>query len=68
MLRWILQLSDYDFTLHHKSGSLMQLPDLLSRPVHQPKGSEDLFDWYVNNSGHKGQELKKQDYIRGGYK
>ena len=60
LLRWILALCDYDFVLEHKSGSKMQLPDMLSRPP--PKGSEDLFDWYINNSGHKGQDIKKQDF------
>ena len=62
MLRWILQLSDYDFTLHHKSGASMQLPDMLSRPMEPPKGSDDLFDWYVKNSGHKDQPLNKEDF------
>ena len=41
----------------------MKLPDLLSRQYAIPKGSEDLFDWYVNNSGHKGQNLTK-DHIK----
>ena len=40
--------------------NLFQLPDMLSRAP--PKGSEDLFDWYVNNSGHKGQNISKEDY------
>ncbi|KAL5251698.1 hypothetical protein ACHWQZ_G014743 [Mnemiopsis leidyi] len=60
LLRWILALCDYDFVLEHKSGAKMQLPDMLSRPP--PKGSEDLFDWYINNSGHKGQDITKKDF------
>ena len=33
---------------------------MLSRAL--PTGSDDLFDWYVNNSGHKGQNISKKDF------
>jgi hypothetical protein len=44
ILRWILQLADYDFSLVYKSGDskIMALPDLLSR---LPSKSDALYSW-----------------------
>ena len=44
ILRWILSLADFDFTIQYKEGRLMDLPDLLSR---LPSKSDDLYSWWV---------------------
>ena len=62
MLRWLLKLSEYEFTIKYRPGSLMELPDLLSRPPTLPEKSEQLFDWYVQNSGLQDKSIKKEDF------
>ena len=44
ILRWILSLADFDFTIKYKEGRLMDLPDLLSR---LPAKSDKLYSWWI---------------------
>ena len=39
--RWVTELADYHFTLHHKPGALHQKPDLLSRRADHERGAND---------------------------
>ena len=42
--RWVMELADYNYTLHHKPGTMMQKPDTLSRHPDHNLGKEDNQD------------------------
>ena len=42
--RWIIELANYHFTLHHKPGTTHTKPDFLSRPPGLDKGENDNKD------------------------
>ena len=42
--RWVSEMQDYNFTLHHKPGSQMTKADLLSRRAGHDKGEKDNED------------------------
>lgn len=44
ILRWIMELSSYHFTVKYREGRLMDLPDTLSR---LPSTSDKLYSWWV---------------------
>ena len=44
ILRWIMELQDYDFVIKYREGRLMDVPDLLSRI---PSKSDELYHWWV---------------------
>jgi len=39
--RWLTELAQYHFTLHHKPGNTHNKPDFLSRPPGLDKGEKD---------------------------
>ena len=39
--RWLTELAQYHFTLHHKPGNMHHKPDFLSRPPGLDKGEKD---------------------------
>ena len=63
MLRWMIKLSEYEFKIKYRPGAQMELPDMLSRAIPLPEKSEQLFDWYVQNSGLTDKNLKKEDFM-----
>ena len=63
MLRWLIKLSEYQFTIKYRPGPQMELADLLSRAPPLPQKSEQLFDWYVENSGMKDKSISKEDFL-----
>ncbi|KAL5253942.1 hypothetical protein ACHWQZ_G013641 [Mnemiopsis leidyi] len=46
ILSWIIELSEFDFTIRYRQGRLMDLPDVLSR---LPATSDKLYDWWVKS-------------------
>ena len=52
ILRWILSLADYDFSIQYKEGRLLNLPDLLSR---LPSSSDELYSWWVKRCATPGE-------------
>src|SRR6202051_2496500 len=49
--RWLTELAQYHFTLHHKPGNMHNKPDFLSRPPGLDKGEKDneMSHCYQNN-------------------
>ncbi|VDC02337.1 unnamed protein product [Peniophora sp. CBMAI 1063] len=41
---WFTEMQEYDFTLHHKPGSLMDRPDALSREAGHERGEDNSQD------------------------
>ena len=45
MLKWIMELEEYDITYHYRPGSENIQDDVLSR-IHE-KVEDEILDWYV---------------------
>ncbi|KAL5264824.1 hypothetical protein ACHWQZ_G005783 [Mnemiopsis leidyi] len=59
ILRWILELADYDFTIVYKEGDskYMALPDLLSR---LPSNSDELYSWWAKCTSMDSNDLQSK--------
>ena len=58
ILRWIMELSSYHFTVKYREGRLMDLPDTLSR---LPSTSDKLYSWWVKRCKPQAKDDLEED-------
>lgn len=59
LLRWIMGLADYDFTIKYQEGRLLEVPDCLSR---MPQTSDELFNWWRDFSSSENRTKTTKEY------
>ena len=60
IVRWIMELSCFHFTVWYREGRLMDLPDALSR---LPSKSDELYAWWVKRceAADRGTRIDDED-------